>query len=85
MKNPAGSPAYLSTNVAITLNACMTFKVELNNVTNAVSVYVNDMVTPKVVTTRLDADAYRVDYFRIQAIKNLASSGRVPRASAWTR
>ena len=74
VKNPADT-TYFNTNVAIVLNTCMTFKIELNNVTNVVSVYVNDMVTPKVVTTRLDAAAYRVDYFRIQAIKNLASSG----------
>jgi hypothetical protein len=75
VKNPTGSPTYLSTNVAITLNGCLTFKIELNNVTDTVAVYVNDLVTPKVVTTRQDAAAHRVDYFRIQAIKNSASSG----------
>jgi hypothetical protein len=74
VKDPAGS-TYFNTNVAIVLNTCMTFKIELNNVTNVVSVYVNDLVTPKVVTTRQDAAAYRADYFRVQAIKNLASSG----------
>jgi hypothetical protein len=74
VKDPA-TTAFFSTNVAIALNGCMTFKIELNNLNNTVSVYVNDLVTPKVVTTRLEAAAYRVDYFRIQATKNSATTG----------
>ncbi|MFH0981411.1 MAG: matrixin family metalloprotease [Planctomycetota bacterium] len=74
VKNPAGSPTFLSTGVQMSLYTCYDFKVVLNNFDGTVELYIDDMVTPKVSTVPLNPAARRMDYFRLQAVSNGASS-----------
>ncbi|MFH0981412.1 MAG: hypothetical protein V2A79_07730 [Planctomycetota bacterium] len=73
VKNPAGG--FLSTGVRPSLYTCYQFKVVLNNLDGSVQLYIDDMVTAKVTTTPLESAARRMDYFRLQAVSNGASSG----------
>ncbi len=72
VKNPAGD--YTSTGVAFAVNTCYQIRVVLNNLDDTLKVYVADLVTPKVATTRLDAYAHRMDYFHVQPKYNGASN-----------
>ncbi|MCP4589418.1 MAG: M6 family metalloprotease domain-containing protein [bacterium] len=69
---PVG-PKFLSTGVTLMLDACYDVEVELNNLNDTVSVYVDGDL--KVVTTRLDANARRMDYFSVQPASNGATTG----------
>ncbi|MFH0983680.1 MAG: hypothetical protein V2A79_19370 [Planctomycetota bacterium] len=75
VKNPAGSPSFISTGVRTSLYTCYEFKVALNNKAGTVELYIDDLVTPKVATIPLAPAARRMDYFRLQAVSNGAPSG----------
>ena len=83
VKNPAGNPAYLSTGIGLgfafdpvsfeTGTPCYDFEVVLDNMHDSVKLYVDGEL--KVETTRLQADACRMDYFRLQPVSNSATTG----------
>ena len=67
VQNPAGSPSFINTGHVIPLNTCYLIRVELDNdapADAAVKVFVNDVL--RLITARLDSEASRMDYLRVE-------------------
>jgi hypothetical protein len=75
VKNRLGSPTFRNTGVATVLNTCTEFRVELSNLDHTVQLFIDGTprLNPPVVV--LDADARRLDYFRLTAVSNGAAAG----------
>ncbi len=75
VKNPSGSPAFLSTGVAAAVGDCYDFKVVLDHLADTVQLDVDGVPRLNPPVAVLESGARRLDDFRLQAVSNGALNG----------